>query len=67
MLKLAQGISVKVYYLFIYTNLFLVSGKKMIRTLVSRDNFKYGTPEPILIICHKKSKNMDAILRVVKY
>ena len=39
----------------------------MIRTLVSRVNFKYGKPEPILIICHKNSKNMDAILRVVKY
>ena len=39
----------------------------MIRTLVSRVNFKYGKPEPILIISHKNSKNMDAILRVVKY
>ena len=37
----------------------------MIRTLVSRVNFKYG--KPILMICHKNSQNMDAILRVVKY
>ena len=55
-----------IIHLFICTNLFF-SFRQNNDSLVSRVNFKYGKPEPVLIICHKNSKNMDAMLKVVKY